>query len=131
MIGDELRARSKRFAVEVVRHCLKLGTDDLGRLVKPQLLRAGTGVATNHRAACRGRSDKEFAARLAIVIEEADEAQFWFEVLIEMNYGPREEAQRLRKEAEELTAIFGASRRTVLDKIKRRRLQRQKARSTS
>ena len=65
------------------------------------------------------------------MIEEADEAQFWFEVLIEMNYGPREEAQRLRKEAEELTAIFGASRRTVLDKIKRRRLQRQKARSTS
>ena len=94
---------------------------DLGRLVRPQLLRAGTGVATNHRAASRGRSSKEFASRLGIVIEEADEAQFWFDVLIEFKYGPQEVALRLRREAEELTAIFGASRRTVLKRINRRR----------
>ena len=124
MIGDELRQRSKRFALDVVRFCLKLGSDDLGRLIRPQLLRAGTGVATNHRAACRGRSDKEFASRLGVVIEEADEAQFWFEVVIELSYGPKEVALRLRKEAEELTAIFGASRRTVLAKIRRRKQSR-------
>jgi four helix bundle protein len=131
MIGDELRQRSKRFALDVVRFCLTLGSDDLGRLIRPQLLRAGTGVATNHRAACRGRSEKEFASRLAVVIEEADESQFWFEVAIELAYGPKEAAQRLCKEAEELTAIFVASRRTVLAKIKRRRLQRQGGNRTS
>ena len=127
MIGDQLRQRSKRFAMDVVRLCLKLGSDDLGRLIRPQLLRAGTGVATNRRAACRARSSREFASRLAIVIEEADEAQFWFEVMIEMAYGPQDAALRLLKEAEELTAIFGASRRTVLAQIKQRRDSHQRS----
>jgi four helix bundle protein len=119
MIGDELRQRSKRFALDVVRFCLKLGSDDLGRLIRPQLLRAGTGVASNHRSACRGRSDREFASRLAVVIEEADEAQLWFEIVIDLKYGPTDSARRQLQEAEELTAIFGASRRTVLAKIRR------------
>ena len=119
MNADELRARSRRFALDVVRLCLKLGQDDLGRLIRPQLLRAGTGVATNHRAAGRGRSDKEFASRLGVVVEEADESEFWLDALRELNYGPIADVGRLHQESVELRAIFSASRSTMLTRIKK------------
>ena len=101
----------------MVRLCLKLGQDDLGRLIRPQLLRAGTGVATNHRAACRARSKKEFASRLGVVVEEADESEFWLDGLHELNYGPMIDVKRLQQEAVELRAIFGKSRATVLRQL--------------
>jgi four helix bundle protein len=81
MIGDELKARTRRFALGVIDLCLKLGSDDLAKLVRPQLLRAGTGVAANHRASTRCRSSREFASKLLIVVEEADESEFWLDVL--------------------------------------------------
>ena len=105
----------------MVRLCLKLGQDDLGRLIRPQLLRAGTGVATNHRAAGRARSDKEFAARLGVVVEEADESEFWLDALRELNYGPAADVGRLHQESVELRAIFSASRTTMLKRIKKTR----------
>src|SRR5215467_533682 len=74
-IGERLKARTQVFASQVVRLCLSMRRDDLVVLVRAQLLRAGTGVACNYRAACRSRSDKEFASRLAVAIEEADEAE--------------------------------------------------------
>ena len=116
--ANELRERSRRFALNVVRLCLKLGHDDLGQLIRPQLLRAGTGVATNHRAAGRGRSNKEFAARLGVVVEEADESEFWLDALRELNYGPSADVGRLHQESVELRAIFSASRTTVLTRMK-------------
>lgn len=121
MIANELRERSRRFALDVIRLCLKLGHDDLGQLVRPQLLRAGTGVATNHRAAGRGRSNKEFASRLGVVVEEADESEFWLDALRELKYGPTDVVNRLHQESVELRAIFSKSRSTVLDRIKRNR----------
>lgn len=107
--------------MDVVRLCLKLGQDDLGRLIRPQLLRAGTGVATNHRAAGRARSDKEFAARLGVVVEEADESEFWLDALRELNYGPPGDVGRLHQESVELRAIFSASRTTMLKRIQKAR----------
>ena len=121
MNANELRERSRRFALEVVRLCLKLGHDDLGQLIRPQLLRAGTGVATNHRAAGRARSDKEFAARLGVVVEEADESEFWLDALRELNYGPAADVGRLHQESVELRAIFSASRTTMLNRIQKTR----------
>ena len=121
MNANELRERSRRFALDVVRLCLKLGHDDLGQLIRPQLLRAGTGVATNHRAAGRGRSDKEFAARLGVVVEEADESEFWLDALRELKYGPPADVGRLHQESVELRAIFSASRTTMLKRIEKTR----------
>jgi four helix bundle protein len=120
MIGEELRQRSHQFALAVVQLCLDLDPGALARLVQPQLLRSGTGVATNYRAACRARSSKEFASRLAIVVEEADESEFWLSVLLHQKFGPPQRTSTLRTEAAELRAIFSASRRTVLDRLKRR-----------
>ena len=114
MIGDELRARTRQFALDVIELCLQLGKDDLGRLIRPQLLRAGTGIAANHRAASRGRSRKEFIGRLSVVIEEADETELWLDLLEARKYGPPDMVRGLKREAAELRSIFVASRTTAL-----------------
>jgi four helix bundle protein len=113
MVGDELRERTRRFGLEAIDLCLRLGPDDFGRLVRAQLLRAATSVAANHRAACRSRSRREFVARLAVVIEEADECELWLDYMQARQYGPPNEVARLRREANELRAIFSASRTTA------------------
>ena len=120
MIGDELKARSRKFAMDVIDLCLQLGTGDLARLVRPQLLRACTGVAANYRAAGRGRSRREFTSKLALVIEEADESELWLDVLETKKCGPGDAVIRLRGEARELRAIFAASRRTALKRARKR-----------
>ena len=107
--------------MQVIRLVLGLGSDDLARLVRPQLLRAATGVATNYRAACRGRSRREFAARLGVANEEADESEFWLDVLEEFRKRPEATIRELRREAAELRAIFASSRATTLEGMKRRR----------
>jgi four helix bundle protein len=121
MVGDELRARTRQFALDVIELCLRLGREDLGRLICPQLLRAGTGVAANHRAAGHSRSRREFVARLSVVIEEADESELWLDFLETRRYGPADTVHRLRREASELRAIFSASRTTAARRLRARR----------
>jgi four helix bundle protein len=107
--ADELKARTKRFALDVLsfRRTLPSGDDaaDIGR----QLSRAATGVAANYRTACRSRSDPEFAARIGIVLEEADESAFWMEIVTEGGLSKQPQAVHLLDEANQLTAIFAAS----------------------
>ncbi len=118
---QELRERVRVFAFEVVDLCLALGADDLSRLVRPQLLRAGTGVAANYRAACRGRSMREFASRLGVAVEEADESELWLDLLQTRRHGPAERVTRLRQESRALLAIFAAARGTALDRLRSQR----------
>jgi four helix bundle protein len=113
---DELRARTREFALEVIDVCVKLAGDDLGTLIRSQLIRSATGVAANYRAACRSRSHREFAARLAIVVEEADESELWLDILIARQF-KFPSLPVLRREAIELRAIFSASRATVLKRL--------------
>ncbi len=109
----DLKQRTKTFAVDVVRFVQTLPrrqpTDVLGR----QLLRSGTSVAANYRAARRARSRKEFLAKMGIVEEEADESSFWLEFLMDAGLTASEEAGRLRGEAEQLVAIVVSSIRTA------------------
>jgi four helix bundle protein len=78
-----------------------------------QLLRCGTSVAANYRAACRGRSRAEFAARLGIVVEEADESMLWLELLADSGVVSHARLEPLLAEARELTALFTASQHTT------------------
>ena len=78
-----------------------------------QLLRSGTTVAANYRAACRGRSKAEFTAKIGIVAEEADETVLWLELMAESGILPEAKLKELLREARELTAIFTASQNTV------------------
>jgi len=107
--ADQLKARTKRFALDILsfRRTLPVGDEaaDIGR----QLSRAATAVAANYRSACRSRSDAEFAARIGVVLEEADEAAFWLEIVTEHRLSDSPHATTLLGEAQELTAIFAAS----------------------
>jgi four helix bundle protein len=106
MTDDDLLQRSRAFALEVIRFCLRLDPDALGRVAQPALLRAGTGIATHHRAARRARTPKQTAARLAKVITDLDDAEFWLEALLTMKYGPGTIAHQLHIEAAELRGIL-------------------------
>jgi len=98
-----------------------LPKNEEGRTLGRQLLRAGTGVGANYRAACRPRSDADFIAKLGTVIEECDETAFWLEMMLEVRLTAAHQVNELLDEADELTRIFVASRETV-----RRRLRQNK-----
>ncbi len=112
-IAEELRARTFRFALRIIAFCRSLPPSWEAREIARQLFRAGTSVASNYRAACRGRSRREFVAKLGIVVEEADESVFWLSVLAQSGIAQGSELQDLLTEAQELLAIFSKSRRTA------------------
>ena len=111
--ADELKARTKRFALETLSFRRTLPATDEAADIGRQLSRSATGVAANDRAACRSRSDVEFVARIGVVLEEADESAFWLEVVTESSLSKQPQAFALLEEANQLTAIFAASRITA------------------
>ena len=113
MTPNELKARTKRFAVDVIRLCRELPTTLDGRTVGGQMIRSGTAVGANYRASCRARSRAEWMAKLGVVEEEADETLYWLEVAVDAELISALRAKALIKEADELTAIFVASLKTA------------------
>jgi four helix bundle protein len=113
MTPKELKDRTKRFAVGVIGLCRELPPTLDGRRLGGQLIDAATSVAANYRAACRARSRAEFIAKLGTVLEESDESLFWLELMIDANLVTKVRAERLLKEADELTAIFTTSVKTA------------------
>jgi four helix bundle protein len=107
MTDDALLQRSRAFALDVIRFCLRLDPDPLGRVAQPPLLRAGTGTALHYRAACRARSSRTRAARLTRVLASLDDAEFWLEALLNLKFGPGTAAHQLHIEAQELRAHVG------------------------
>jgi len=113
MNAEELKKRTKKFALRILKLSTALPNTAEGRTVKNQLIRSGTSVGANYRSACKGRSKAEFIAKLGIVEEEADESAFWLELIIEGGLLKKEAVQPLLCEANELTAIIAASRKTA------------------
>ena len=109
----ELQRRTKQFALRVMKLVDALPKSPSARAVGNQLVRAGTSVAANYRAACKGRSKAEFISKLGVVEEEADESAFWMELLIEGELMNEAKVHPLRDEAIQLTAIMAASRMTT------------------
>ena len=110
---EQLRDRTKAFAVRVVRLYKKLPFTADAQVLGKQLLRCGTAVAANYRAACRARSKAEWVAKIGIVVEEADETVFWLEMLSDCEIVSSERLKELLTEAHELSALFTASQRTA------------------
>jgi four helix bundle protein len=111
-----MQARTKEFAVRVVRLVDALPRGLAAQVIGRQLLRSATSVGANYRAACRGQSRAEFAAKLSIVLEESDEALYWLELLRETHLIKPELLCAIIKEANELVAITLASRKTAKKK---------------
>ncbi|MCS7338411.1 MAG: four helix bundle protein [Verrucomicrobiae bacterium] len=112
MKEPEMKARTKTFALRAIRLAEALPDKPVARVIATQLVRSATSVASNYRAACHARSKAEFNAKLGIAEEEADEAAFWMEMIIDAGLMPRERVSALLDEAGQLTAILVASRKT-------------------
>ncbi len=110
---EELRQRTKKFALQIIRLCRSLPNNSEGWVIGKQLLKSGTSVAANYRAAGRARSRAEFIAKIGVVVEEADETVFWLELLEEAGTLSDENIERTMKEASSLLSIFSASYRTA------------------
>ena len=111
--ADELRDRTKRFAIRIVNLFRSLPRREEARVIGQQVLRSGTSVAANYRAVCRARSKAEFIAKMGLVVEENDETIFWLELLVDCGIVRRERMNALIQEAGELLSIFAASQRTA------------------
>jgi len=130
MTPQELRARTKRFAIDIVKIARSVPREWYVRVIGGQLLRAGTAVAANYRVCCRARSDREFCAKMGVVVEESDESQLWLELLaVAHSRMNTSEYRRVMKEAAELTAIFTASHSTAKANLQRRARERVRKRS--
>ncbi|HEY6307503.1 MAG TPA: four helix bundle protein [Candidatus Angelobacter sp.] len=110
---EQLRNHTKDFAIRIVHLFRSLPPSKEAQVIGNQLLRCGTSVGANYRAACHAWSRVEFIAKIGIVTEEADESVFWIELLADLGMLKKERLEALLNEARELTAIFNASRQTA------------------
>ena len=117
MKSENLKQRTKDFAHRCVKLSMALPDTYLGNHIKGQLIRCSTSVASNYRAVCIAQSKASFISKLSIVLEEADESFFWLEFIIDEELLKKELVDPLLKEAEELIAIFVASRKTARVRI--------------
>jgi four helix bundle protein len=107
----QLQNRTKKFAVRIVKLYQALPKTGEAQVVGKQILRAGTSVAANYRAACRARSAAEFLSKISIVVEEADETLFWIELLQETNIIKAILLEDLYRESEEIIKIMTTARK--------------------
>jgi four helix bundle protein len=113
MTERELLQRTKQFALRIFKLVGALPQTIQGRAVAAQLIRSGTSVAANYRAACRARSKPEFVAKLGVVEEEADESAFWLELIMETNLLSATKVKPLLNEASEIVAMMASSKKTA------------------
>ena len=111
--AEELKKRTFHFTVGIVNLVRGLPTTFEAQRIGGQLFDAGTSVAANYRAPCKARSHAEFIAKIGIVLEEADESEFWLEFLVATSVVPETMVKSHRAEASELSAIFTASHKTA------------------
>lgn len=114
---NDLKERTKRFAVDVVRFCSTLSGKPELRAISNQLVRSGTSVGANYRAACRSKSKADFINKLSIVEEEADESEYWIELVESVAQPKTPELLRLKDEAHQLVAIMIQSKKTARNSI--------------
>ncbi len=107
---EEMKKRTKDFVLRILRLCRSLPETSECKIIKNQLLRSGTSVGANYRAACRARSNAEFYSKISIVIEEADETMFWMEILQEAEIIKSELLKSLYRENEEILKIMTVAR---------------------
>jgi four helix bundle protein len=118
MDAADYRARTRTFAIDVVRQVRRLPPTVVCRVIGAQLIRSATSTASNYRASCRGRSRAEFVAKLGTVLEEVDESALWLDLLVESGEQVAlDDLRRLQAEAEEIAAMTAASIATAARKL--------------
>lgn len=110
---ESIKNRIKKLALDVIFVYDSIKKTDSTIIIGKQLIRSVTSVATNYRAACIARSQKEFFAKISIVVEEADEALLWLEMLRDANFISKEKVQPLMEETLEILKIVSKARKNV------------------
>lgn len=120
MDSEELKRRTKKFAVDVIKLVGGFPKTRSADVIGRQLIKSATSIGANYRSACRAQSHAHFVSKISIVEEEADEALYWLELALETGLVSNEKMKHLIDEANELTAIFTASRKTAREKNARK-----------
>jgi len=113
MTKEEMKTRTKKYALRVIKAVQALPNDRVANVLGSQFLRAGTSVGANYRAACRSKSTADFVNKLKIVEEEGDESLFWMELLVESGITPQQRLGDLMKEGDEIVSIVVAALKTT------------------
>jgi len=111
--SEKMKARTKAFAVQIVKFYKTLPKTDEARVLGRQVLRSGTSVAANDRAVCRAKSQADFISKMGTVVEEADETLLWLELFEEAEVCPPDKVKALKAEADELLRVFSSALSTA------------------
>jgi four helix bundle protein len=114
--AELMKGRTKKFVIDNINLFRDLPKTEEARIIGKQLLRSSSSVGANYRAACRARSKAEFGSKLSIVVEEADEAIFWMEIMVEAEIVNNEKISQLMAEGNEILKVVSAARKTTLQK---------------
>ncbi len=121
MNPDEFKARTKKFTLRVFKLCTALPKTRVGEVTARQLIRSGSSVGANYRAACRAQTTRVMLTKLATLEEEADESVFWMELIIDDGMMPAKRVEPLKREGNEILAMVVASIRTLRERLKKGR----------
>jgi four helix bundle protein len=112
-----LEERTKKFHIEVINACKSLPKNAAGFEIAKQIIRSAGSIGANYRASKRAKSKQDFRYKISIVLEESDESLYWLEVIKESELLLCKNLDFLIKEANELTAIFAATLKSIQTKI--------------
>ena len=118
MNKEEMKKRTKQFGLRAIRLCEALPDTPVARVIRNQLLRCGTSVGANYRAACRAKSKADFISKMGTVEEETDESMYWMELIIEAVFMKEELISDLYQEADEILSIIISSIKTAKRRCK-------------
>lgn len=116
MDKEQLKERTKNFALRVIKMAASMPKTGVARIIANQIVKSATSVGANYRAACMARSNAEFISKLRIVVEEADESCYWLEIIEGSKIMTKKQIEGLQKESSELTAIFVSTLKTLNSK---------------
>jgi len=107
------KARTKKLALAIIRQIEGLPKSVAADIIGKQLVRSGTSIGANYRAACRAKSTADMINKLKIVEEESDETEYWLELLVEAGLVPENQIASIYKETDEILAMTIASIKTL------------------
>ena len=115
--NEDLRDRTKKLVITIIGFYRTFPKTEEARIIGKQILRSATSVGANFRAACRGRSDNEYFAKLCIVVEELDETLFWLEIIKETNLLKSEQTNLIIAESEEILKILSVTKKNAKNRL--------------
>lgn len=117
MNSEDLKNRTKQFALKIIKIAEEFPKTNCGFVIGKQIIKSSTSIGANYRSACRAKSKADFIAKLCIVEEETDETMYWLELAMDTGLIEKSKGESLLKEANEILSIIVASKKTAKSKL--------------